>query len=293
MKKTKYNFVNSLSEYNDMFAADAMQEDSLTAGQCDNSCSEQLHNIEFRDTCNKSVHYLTKLKEKPYLDRGTSCIYLYYLLYKEKIRKNVFIHDTLKLYETFAQVYEHYQEGSEACENYTQYIDTDIFEKIEKLIELNDNFNKFKSSPDKTKGDGCNHAKTCYDSYSSHANQFCKTDWEDFCIELENFKERYDTLMQSVTTCGEDIPRTLPSIKENNTAAILAPFFVVLLIPLISFTLYKFDLLPSWLQNRIRNKKIIDDYINQGEQSFVEAYEKPEANSNGRPYNLAYQSVEY
>ncbi|SBT73380.1 PIR protein [Plasmodium ovale] len=293
MKETKYNFVSTLDAYKAMFGSGITDESPLTSEKCKSSCIGDLNNISLNNDCNKAVHYLTKLKENSHLSRQSSCIYLYYWIYKDVLHKNETPNDTEKVYKSFKSVYEEYQDDSEACEIYTEYINKYIFDKIEKLIELHENFDTFQSSPNPTKEEDCIYAKTCYEKYNLHADEFCKDGWNEFCDELYNFKERYDKGMKSITTCGEDIPKTLPSLIGNSTFVFLVPFVMVFLMPLILFILYKFNLLPRWLQTLIRSKKITHDYISQEEHQLHHTSREPKENMKGSPYNLAYHSVEY
>ncbi|SBS99901.1 PIR Superfamily Protein [Plasmodium ovale curtisi] len=259
---------------------------------CKSYCSNELSDPSLTNDCERTVTYLSSLSDNIYQSRAHSCIYLYYWLYKDVLKKNESKYDTSKLYQKFLSVYAEYGNDSKLCNDYKEYINKNIFEKIEKLINLYEDFQKFENSSQKTKDQDCKYAKTCSDSYNLYAKDFCNDIWNPFCVKLENFKERYDAIMKSVTTCGEEVPRTLPSMVGNCIATISVLVVMVLLVSTVLFILYNFKLLPSRMQNRVQSTKIIQDYMGQEEYELHQTSEVSKTNAKARPYNLAYQSVE-
>ncbi|SBT58131.1 PIR Superfamily Protein [Plasmodium ovale wallikeri] len=292
MRETNYSFVGSPSTYKEMLGRNTGEEESMNFQSCKSYCSDELRDASLTKDCERTVTYLSSLSENTYLDSAHSCIYLYYWIYKDVLNKIESKYDTTELYQKFLSVYAGYGNDSKICDDYKEYINKNIFEKIEKLIDLHENFQKFENSSQKTKDQDCKYAKTCSESYNLYATDFCKDGWNPFCVELENFKEKYDAVMKSVTICGEEVPRTLPSMGGNSIATISVPVVMVLLMSTILFILYKFKLLPSWMQNRVRSTKIIQDYIGQEEYEPHQTSEASKTNPKVRPYNLAYQSVE-
>ncbi|SBT01436.1 PIR Superfamily Protein, partial [Plasmodium ovale curtisi] len=287
-----YSFVGSMSTYTEMFGRNTGEEESMFTENCKYYCSIELSDPSLTNDCERTVTYLSSLSDNIYQSRARSCIYLYYWLYKDVLKKNESKYDTSKLYQKFLSVYAEYGNDSKLCDDYKEYINKNIFEKIEKLINLYEDFQKFENSSQKTKDQDCKYAKTCSDSYNLYAKDFCSDNWNPFCVELENFKERYDAVMKSITTCGEEVPLTLPSMGGNSIATISVPVVMALLMSTILFILYKFKLSPSWMQNRVRSTKIIQDYIGQEEYELHQTSEASKTNAKARPYNLAYQSVE-
>ncbi|SBS95075.1 PIR protein [Plasmodium ovale] len=291
MRETSYSFVSSVSQYETIFENDNKDGNHFINEMCTSYCRRDLNDEKYSNDCANSVQYLTKLSEKFSHYRARYCVHLYFWLYKYILAMNESPISTLKMYQTIENVYKENNLESEACENYTQYINKDTFDRIDILIKLHNNFDKFESSSEKTQDKGCVHAYTCYKLYESHAKEFYKDGFNELSEELENFKERYDSSIKYVNTCGEEVPKTLPSIRGKNTVAIAVPFVVVLLISLVLFILYKLNLFPVWLKNRIRSKKLINDYISQGEEQFIKTCEGAEKKYKGRPYNIAYHSV--
>lgn len=228
-----------MSTYTEMFGRNTGEEESMFTENCKYYCSIELSDPSLTNDCERTVTYLSSLSDNIYQSRARSCIYLYYWLYKDVLKKNESKYDTSKLYQKFLSVYAEYGNDSKLCDDYKEYINKNIFEKIEKLINLYEDFQKFENSSQKTKDQDCKYAKTCSDSYNLYAKDFCSDNWNPFCVELENFKERYDAVMKSITTCGEEVPLTLPSMGGNSIATISVPVVMALLMSTILFILYK------------------------------------------------------
>ncbi|KMZ88670.1 hypothetical protein PVBG_06100 [Plasmodium vivax Brazil I] len=60
-----------------------------------------------------------------------------------------------------------------------------------------DNFHKFKEEDKQRGGNKCHHATECVSLYNKNIKVCQEGNDYDFCYELDNFKERYDTYMMS------------------------------------------------------------------------------------------------
>ncbi|KMZ76797.1 hypothetical protein PVIIG_05398 [Plasmodium vivax India VII] len=188
--------------------------------------------------CSKALHYLSTVEsitESQRLNNG--CKYFLYWLYYEVLKKNLYKHKILKIYQDVLlgyidSSYNHY------FSNYISFFSEKTIDKIIKLSEMYDNFYKFKGDIHHT-DNKCDNAKECVRLYNENIKVCEEGDDYDFCYELDNLKESYDTYMKSNESCPNS-PKTLESYRLfNPTVVIITPFSILLVISLSLFFLYK------------------------------------------------------
>ncbi|KMZ76890.1 hypothetical protein PVIIG_05931 [Plasmodium vivax India VII] len=196
------------------------------------------YNDTFTDKhCLQAQNYLSNVEEsiEPQ-DINNGCKYFLYWLYDDVLKKNINKHKVLKIYQ---DVLTGYIVGSynQHFSNYVSFFSEETIEKIIKLAEMYDHFHKFTGDIEH-EGNKCNHAEECIGLYKKNIKVCEEGNDYDFCYELDNLKENYDTYMMSKEICPQ-LTRTLESYKLYNPALlIITPLSILLVISLSLFLLY-------------------------------------------------------
>ncbi|SBT58523.1 PIR Superfamily Protein [Plasmodium ovale wallikeri] len=289
IQETIYDFASLHEKYKDIFDSPTESEMGLSKEFCNNIIKDNLNynvNDNFADQCAKGIIYVNALTEKPTsVDVTTECKYLSYRLYDEVNNHKNGDNTTLKLYNALFSGYDVYSDRN-ICNIFTDYINDDIYQKIEKLIELYTNFKRFQTSQ-KTSSDYCSYAQKCSNSHEILIMKFCLDENNSFCEELEKFKEKYDSGVKSVNC--PNIPKSLTSIKRYNIGAITSiTISLILVIPFATFFLLKFTPFGSWLHPIIKKKKKEWKNLNKGVEIFLDDSEGENSNRKDSIYHISY-----
>ncbi|SBS95296.1 PIR Superfamily Protein [Plasmodium ovale curtisi] len=278
-KKTIYNVANSFETYKNEIDNNHSEDGSRFIHDCDNFISPYLHKDRSVIICERAVLYLNALKANgasDYIDQG--CRYLCFWINNNVIDNKKSPINIINLFNEFLRKFEEY-DGDYKFKDHLKQFSTDMLENLIKLFELYSKFNiinKEISSCNK-----CDCVKASADLYNNFLDECYAGDDNDFCDELENFKQTYENYMKT-STCPETIPKILPPIKRHNIGATVSiPFAIILFTP--------FGLRVSSLLKR--KKKMYND-LEQDKNEFVFTSKKPDVNSENKKYSLSYHSVE-
>ncbi|SBS99049.1 PIR Superfamily Protein [Plasmodium ovale curtisi] len=165
-------------------------------------------------------------------------------------------------------------------------------EKLVKLFDLHNEFNKFVSGWTETNNNGdC--VDKCATMYITYVNECHNDNDSDFCNELENFREPYDTFMANVTLCEGKITNLPPAKTGDFIVIILIPYIIILIISFIIFAIYKFTPNGSLLYKRIRNKKRVWNNLYEQNEQLLHTSQMMNRDSENSSYYLSYDSAQY
>ncbi|CAI7719080.1 Plasmodium vivax Vir protein, putative [Plasmodium vivax] len=238
----------------------------------------------------QALHYLNTVdstNESQYI--SDACKYFMYWLYYYVLKNVSDKHNISKIYEDVLTGYID-RSDNENFRNYVSSFSEKTIDKIIKLAEIYDNSHKFKGDikhQDKSK---CDHAEECVRLYKKNI-EVCEEDNDsDFCYELDNLKESYDTYMKSNESFPNS-PKTLESYRLfNPTVVIITPFSILLVISLSLFFLYKFTPFGSFFQKGTKNKKKIPGNVDYEMQVPSHASQRVNKYNKNRQYNISYLS---
>ncbi|SBT74091.1 PIR protein [Plasmodium ovale] len=195
----------------------------------------------------------TATKEVKNIDKG--CKYLFYWLYADVLNKEQSTENTLILYK---ELYDRYNSDED------------------KEFISQDNENKCTND--------------CVELYTRYVSECRKVYDNDFCNELKNFREVYNSYIQSIPSCKEE-QYLLPPIEAfDMVSIILTPFLFILVTTLIFPILYKFTAFGPWLHRKFGKQKNIWDNINEETNCLIHSYNMENKNYQERNYNIAYNS---
>ncbi|SBT52750.1 PIR Superfamily Protein [Plasmodium ovale wallikeri] len=223
---------------------------------------------------------------------ATGCRFLNYWLYSDDVLKDRNNFNAVAFYETLKSDDKHsYFFNIDVCGGNMEHISKDIIENIQKLIKLHEKFNKIDPKKEQL-NDECEEPLECANLYEEYMEEFCVDINNVFCVELENFKPKYDAYMEN-KKCNDNVPKTLKYIQRVNIAAAVAlPFVIILVVPFITFILYKFTSFGPWLLPRIRkNNRILDNLNDENNHMSLRDSKSHEPYMNERTYHIAYRST--
>ncbi|SBT72021.1 PIR protein [Plasmodium ovale] len=275
-----YSFVSSYYVIKSML--DSYNEEG--SSDLSHYCSNYSHNFKnVRSTCYKVLMFLNYLEgyNKPdYIASG--CRFLNYWLYNDDILKDTNNFNALAFYQTLkSNDKQSFFLHKDVCGGNMEHISKDIIANIQKLIKLHENFNTnlLKKEPLNYE---CKEILECANVYEAYMEEFCVDINNVFCVELENFKPKYDDYMKN-KKCGENVPKTLKSIQRVNIAAAVVLPFVIILV---------FTSFVPWLLPRIRkNNRIFNNLNDENNHMALLHSESHESYINKREYNIAYRST--
>ncbi|SBT56639.1 PIR Superfamily Protein [Plasmodium ovale wallikeri] len=291
----KYGFVSSLSKYENIFERDTDDDGELIKGQCEDILNKHIKNevnSSFVNPCANGLKYLTDLNENSLFYKPEACRYLSYRLHRELINDKKSSSSIETLYKNFMIGYDEYVE-LDICGEYIQHINDDLFEKLQKLINLQYNFNNIINVKESADVPPCTYAKNIVSSYDDCLTECHQNDDDDFCNGLEMFRSQYNTFMETGFSC-EGMQKLLPSTRKHNIViSILVPVIIVIVISFILFILHKFTPLDMWICHRIFSNISARDNLGEGIDQFTHTSKILNTNSENRNYKLAYSPVEY
>ncbi|SBS89702.1 PIR Superfamily Protein [Plasmodium ovale curtisi] len=289
VKKTIYNVANEVQTYRNQLIIE--NGDSIMSMDiCQNFDNPYIDKKNSALNCERGIKYLTHLKSYDNFDyRDKGFRYLCYWIYSDVLKDNKSIENVLNIYKEFHKKYEEFE--SYKFEGYLKEFSTDILKNLINLTDLYKIFNSFKDIIDNS----CtNHdqVRQCAEKYNIYVDECYAGDDDDFCDELENFKEAYDSAMKNVN-CPENIPKILPPIKRHNIGATVSiPFAIILVISFFLFIMYKFTPFGLRVSSLLKRKKTMHNDLEQDKNEFVFTSKKPDVNSENKKYSLSYHSVE-
>ncbi|SBT53032.1 PIR Superfamily Protein [Plasmodium ovale wallikeri] len=271
MTETIYSFVNYYSFYKniiDGFTKDSLQDISYIC----NKDSNNFKNV--KSTCYGVLMFLNHLEEMykhNYIAKG--CRFLNYWLYNDDVLKDTNNFNAVSFYETLKSDDNHsYFFHRDLCGGNIEHINKEVFVKIEKLIKLHEKFNEIIPSK-KLSDHECSVPLECSILYGTYMKEFCIDINNVFCVELENFKPKYDAYMKNAQ-CNEHVPKVLASVERVNIAAAIFTSF------------------GPWLLSRIRkNNRIFNNLSDENNHMTLLDSESHEPYINKREYNIAYRST--
>ncbi|SBT73455.1 hypothetical protein POWCR01_000117900 [Plasmodium ovale] len=211
----KYSFVSSYNVIKSKLDSYNEGGPSQLSDLC-NNYSNNFNNV--KSTCYKVLMFLNYLEQRNnphYIVSG--CRFLNYWLYNndELKEKNTF--NAVNFYESLKGRNHHYF-YNDLCGGNIEHISEEIIANIRMLIELHEKFDKI--VPTKEPLDYiCEQTLACANLYGTYMKEFCVDINNVFCVELENFKPKYDAYMKN-KKCGENFtsfgPWLLSRIRKNN-----------------------------------------------------------------------------
>ncbi|EDL42767.1 variable surface protein Vir15, putative [Plasmodium vivax] len=251
----------------------------------------QEHNNIFKNMhCSQAKHYLNNVERiRNPNNISNACKYFLYWLYIIVLKKDLEKHKILKIYKDVLTAYID-ESGNENFRNYVNFFSEETIKKIIKLTEMYDYFYKFKEEQISHENVKCNHAENCIRLYNENIKVCEEGNDYDFCYELDNLKESYDTYMKSYEGC-RNLPKTLESYRLYNPATvIITPFSILLVMSLSLFFLYKFTPFGSFFRKRRKNKKKIPDNLDYETHFPPHTSQRVNNYNNNRQYNISYLS---
>ncbi|KMZ83273.1 hypothetical protein PVBG_05900 [Plasmodium vivax Brazil I] len=253
------------------------------------------HIREHQDTfinaqCSKAQHYLSKIETSSDPQHiSNACKYFVYWLYYDVLKKDT---DNRKILKIYQDVLTAYIDGSrkENFRNYVNFFSERTIENLIKLTEMYESFYKFTEERISHEDVKCNHADECIRLHNENIKVCEEGNDYDFCYELDNLKESYDTYMKSYERCPR-LPKTLESYRAYNTASlIITPISILLVISLSLFLLYKFTPFGSFLGKRTKKQKKIPGNLDYATHVLPHTSERVNNYNNNRQYNISYLS---
>ncbi|SBT82928.1 PIR protein [Plasmodium ovale] len=286
--KQIYSFVSSYYFFKRKLDAYNEGDSSGSSDLC-NNYSHNFDNVKI--TCYNVLmflNYLEAVHSPNYIAKG--CRFLNYWLYKDGILNEKKSFNAAKFYESLIGDHNSFFHG-DLCGNNIEHISEDIIANIQKLIKLHEDFNNNVLTK-KLLDHDCKEPLEYAGLYDTYMNDFCVDINNVFCVELENFKPKYDTYMIN-KKCAENVPKTLKSIQRVNiAAAVLLPFVIILVVPFITLILYKFTSFGPWLLPLIRKyNRILNNFNDENNHMVLCDSESHEPYINKRAYNIEYRST--
>ncbi|SCO70740.1 hypothetical protein PVC01_030005500 [Plasmodium vivax] len=186
---------------------------------------------EYKNVCKVTVHYITDLKTKN-LNIVHGYKYLYNRISDELIKTVQNSTDDFTFYKTLLKVYCSDLDCPDININNIEGFSKQLFKKHEHIVDLYNNLEKIHPSVN------CNGAKEFVLLYKAKMDECIGVTNDDFCDELDRFKQDYETVMQNKSCDG--VPKHLPSIHGHNTLfSIIIPVSATLITSIVLFTMYK------------------------------------------------------
>ncbi|SBS93131.1 PIR Superfamily Protein [Plasmodium ovale curtisi] len=289
IKKTIYNVANEVDTYRNQLNNDP-EEIFMNMEMCRNFVNPYINKVNADLNCERAIKYLSYLKSFESLDfRDQGFRYMCYWIYYDVLNDKKSFENTLNLYKEFHRKYEEFDDHK--FDEYLKQFSTYMLENLIKLTDLYKMFNAFKGNG----GNSCtNHdqVQQCAQKYNTYVDECYSGDDDDFCDELENFKQTYENYMKT-STCPETIPKILPPIKRHNIGATVSiPFAIILVVSFFLFILYKFTPFGLRVSSLLKRKKTMYNDLEKDKNEFVFTSKKADVNSENKKYSLSYHSVE-
>ncbi|SBS81972.1 PIR Superfamily Protein [Plasmodium ovale curtisi] len=214
------------------------------------------------------------------------CRHLNYLLNTEDEYCSIPSYNKLQLINAYKEIM---GKVNHVCTSYVAIINEVILGKIKNIYSMNEYLDKIKNKNTPCTDKCCPHAKECVRIYDGYIDA-CYTDsTDDLCKALQIFKNDYEELMEN-TNCEEEIKILTPPKERNSGVTVLIPFFMILVISICSFILYKFTPFGSWLDIKIQKKKNILKNLYKNHK-LSGNYKNEQLNSHNNTFDIQYQSL--
>ncbi|GAW84539.1 variable surface protein [Plasmodium gonderi] len=206
--------------------------------------------------CNKFDKYTTTIQTSHYTTmlNNSSCLYLYYWIYYYNNNNQRNIEEVKKLYGELINADS--TSHKEICKNYVvTTITEDIMLKLKHLHDMYTKLNSIQNNSSFQCRDKCKCANECAQLYMEYKNPCESNSYSDFCNELINVRETYNTLNK--TQCFDQLTyKMLPLFQKSNMAvSIVITIIVIFLITLTLFIMHKFTPYNSCFQGTLRRKR--------------------------------------
>ncbi|SBT02271.1 PIR Superfamily Protein [Plasmodium ovale curtisi] len=241
----------------------------------------------FRDLKEQKYEYGgTKHDDITYRDNG--CKHLFYWLYTHIKKNEHSFKNTLSLYKQLYKIYDEQQDNSGIFNKYIDVMNEHTIEKLVKLTNLYNSFDKFFTENENKK-----EKEVCKGDFIDLYNYYiyeCRNGYDyDFCDELKNFRKKYNSFIKYAMKCEEKY--LLPPVEGFNiVGTTVIPFSLISVTSLIIPILYKFTALGPWIRRLIGKNKNVWQNINEETNNSLNTYEIGEDNFNMGDYNIAYNS---
>ncbi|SBT01753.1 PIR Superfamily Protein [Plasmodium ovale curtisi] len=274
-----YNVANEIEVYRDQLNNDHT-DSIMNIGVCQDFSNTYIDKANSVLNCERVIKYLNHLKSNENFDyRDKGFRYLCYWIYSDLLKDNKSIEITLNIYEEFHRKYNEFENYN--FDEYLKQFSIYMLENLIKLSELYKIFNACKSREDNSYTN-CDCVKDCAEKYIIYVDDCYSGNDNDFCYELENFKQKYENYMKTAA-CPASVPKTLHSINRHNIAAIVSTPFVIIL-----FTPFGLK-----IHNLLNRKKRIYNNLDPETKELIYTSGKSNIKSKNNEYSLLYQSVEY
>ncbi|SBT55163.1 PIR Superfamily Protein [Plasmodium ovale wallikeri] len=242
---------------------------------------------QFLTSCNKVEKYLTYLNSKSLgTDIYPRCKHLNYLLNTDDNYCKISNYDKTQLIDAYKQLMRNVHH---LCASYVAIIDEVILGKIKDIQNMNEYLDKIKAQKTSCDNECCSNAKECIKIYDGYIDACYNDSTDDLCKALQIFKDDYEGHMANIN-CEENIKILTPPKERNSGVTVFIPFFMILVISIFSFILYKFTPFGSWLDIEIqKKKKILKNLYKNHKLSGI--HKNEELNSHNNTFDIQYQSL--
>ncbi|GAB70047.1 hypothetical protein PCYB_007960 [Plasmodium cynomolgi strain B] len=187
----------------------------------------------FKKGCTNALSHITTISFRPPIIISPFCEYTNYWFYSKLKTTNKITYNQNLLENFFNDL-----GNSEKCIEYTEAIDENTYNDLEKLDKLYDKFYSFAKKETSTDSNNCNYGEECAQEYRKHEDTCRGKGNNSFCNELENFRVRYNNHLTSIKNCNN--LKELPSFQGSSLAATISlPVSVMSAISFFSFITYK------------------------------------------------------
>ncbi|CAI7718340.1 hypothetical protein PVPAM_040008600 [Plasmodium vivax] len=282
MAESIYDYVSSFHKYEEIKNSLTQDNTISTLYQCDTKLfSQGCDNPTFINNCHLATSYLMQLNPtNNSINITEACKYFNYWLYSVVLFEGRYQYDLPNFYKNLS-----YFQEEDICTEYIENISDDISTKIKNLIYIYKNLNEISNS---TCSDNCTCAKNCYEKYMLYKDTCTQGKDKNLCRELENFREKYNSLTESVNKCDAQYI-SFPSFQGSPLAATISiPVFTMSLISFVSFISYKFTPIGSWIHTKLTGGKKCENKQHQKTEKLQYTTEYQE-----NPYRVSYQPSRY
>ncbi|SBT01062.1 PIR Superfamily Protein, partial [Plasmodium ovale curtisi] len=286
-----YNVVNSYKVYKEKLSSGSSSDGVLGTAPCEGLNYKHVNQakVKFPQLCSTAIQFLNHLKENSHNYRDDGCKYLYYSLYVDVLKREKSTEKTLILYKELNQIFNEVYDGMNELDSYINKMDEYTSDILVKLIDIYDKFDEFENEFKLTgKINKC--PDECVELFKGYLDA-CRNRYDyDFCYELNNFREKYNLIIEQVTNCkGEKY--ILPPVEIFETGGIIfIPFAIIVVATFIFPILYKFTAFGPWIRRSLGIKKNMCQNINEETNHSLHISEMGKKSLKKRNYNIAYNS---
>nr|CAB96691.1 vir2 [Plasmodium vivax] len=288
--ESMYHFSNRSYEHESLFLLNNTKVNQGHDHICEKFMSAySIYKSTFNLNCKKSLNYLEYLEESEHTDirKSQGTLYLYLWLYDKELKnvKNKGKH--IDLYNNLLELcfeYISYNIGT----IYQSNVRADNFEILKNLYDLYYKFDKIKYDND-CENTKYKCAKNCFDLYKEYIEDCNKKFNDDFCNELENFRNQFNRYISSEPEC-KDKDLYIPKNTYTRKSVIpLISLVTVLSVPTFFFILYKLTPFGAWFRDRSKgNKKNYSNIANEEPENLHAS--RISRMSDIKTYKISYMS---